>query len=337
MQYFYFLLAIAGSIVVGKAISWIFANTLTRLAKNTKTNLDDFLIEALRNPITVAITIIGIYFSFNLLNMDSGLIDLRDKAFFVVSIIFAGWLGTKIVGAFLQNIVKPVISKTNSKLDDHLLPVLSKALKTIVWILVAITILSNLGYDVTAILAGLGIGGLAFAFAAQKTIADIFGGMSLLFSKPFIVGDVIEIRSMNLTGTVVEIGLRNTRLKDADNRINTIPNSDLSAAVVKNISSEPTRKITTDLGLTYSTTSKQLIKAKEIVKKIIESEKECNKNPDLLVNEFKNSSINLRVVYYANKNNWEKVQDAVNIKIKEQFDKNKIEFAYPTQTVYLKK
>ncbi|MFA6065096.1 MAG: mechanosensitive ion channel family protein [archaeon] len=340
LQYAYFLCAIAVSVIIGKTISWLFSNTLTNLAKNTQTTLDDFLVMALRRPITVIITLVGIYFSFNLLTLDANATTWINQAFYVALTVFLAWFATKIADSFFEKILKPAAQKTDSKLDDHILPIVSKAVKVIIWVIAGITILSNFGYDVTAILAGLGIGGLAFAFAAQKTIADVFGGISILFSKPFIVGDTIEIKSLNLIGDVVEIGLRNTRIKDPDGRINTIPNSDLSASVVKNISSEPEKRILTNLGLTYNTSSKQLVKAKELLAKIISSNKGCNnkKEPVIYFNDFQASAINIQVIYYiSDKKNWQKVQDSVNMEIKEQFEKNKIDFAYPTQTIILKK
>jgi len=339
LQYLYFFCAIAVSIIIGKIISWIFSNTLTRLAKNTETTLDDFLIMALRKPITVIITLVGIYFSFNFLTLDANTVVWVNQAFYVALTVFIAWFATKITDSFFEKILKPASRKTDSKLDDHIMPIVSKAVKVIIWAIAGITILSNLGYNVTAILAGLGIGGLAFAFAAQKTIADVFGGVSILFSKPFIIGDTIEIKSMGLIGEVIEIGIRNTRIKDPDGRINTIPNSDLSASVVKNIASEPERRIVTNLGLTYNTSSKQLTKAKEILAKIISSTKGCEKKePIIYFNDFQASAINIQLIYFiADKKNWQKVQDKVNMEIKEQFEKNKIDFAYPTHTIILKK
>ncbi|MFA5931691.1 MAG: mechanosensitive ion channel family protein [archaeon] len=338
LQYAYFLAGIALAIIIGKTISWLFTNTLTNLAKNTKSNVDDFLVAALRKPITVVAILIGMYLSFNFLSLDQSTLALKDRVFFVVAIVFVGWLGTRISNAFIEKIVKPIAKKTSSKLDDHMLPIIDKALKVIIWVLVGIAILGNLGYDVTAILAGLGIGGLAFAFAAQKTIADVFGGVSILFSKPFVIGNTIEVKSLNIIGEVTEIGLRNTRLRDLDGRMNTVPNSDLSASVVKNITSEPDKRIITNLGLTYNTTSKKLANAKQILAKVINSNKNCKKEPIIYFNEYQASAVNLQIIYYiTDKVNWQKVQDEVNSTIKEEFEKAKIEFAYPTQVLYLKK
>ncbi|MDD3159590.1 MAG: mechanosensitive ion channel family protein [Candidatus ainarchaeum sp.] len=337
LQYAYFLVGLGLSFIIGKTISWVFSNTLTELSKKTTSKIDDFLVMALRRPITVLSLVIGSYLSFNVLTLSQEIIIFKDHAYTVTIIIFIAWLLTKFSDAFFEKIVRPMTKKTSSKLDDHILPIISKVIKTIVWTITIISILSNLGYDVTTIIAGLGIGGIAFAFAAQKTIADVFGGVSILFSKQFIIGDIIEIKSLGLTGTVTDMGLRNTRIKDFDGRINSIPNSDLSASVVKNITSEPSRKVMLDLGLTYNTTSKQINKAKEIITEIINKNQNC-KDLTMAFNEFRESSINLKVIYYiTDRLNLLQIQDQINTQIKEQFDKNKIEFAFPTQTIYLKK
>jgi MscS family membrane protein len=338
LQYLYFFGGILASVVIGKTISWLFSNILLNLAKNTETTLDDFLVMALRRPITVISILLGIYFSFNFLTLEADQSSLLAQAFYVALTVYIAWFLTKISDAFFEKIVKPITEKTESTIDDHVLPLVSKAVKALIWIVAGITILSNLGYNVTAILAGLGIGGLAFAFAAQKTIADVFGGVSILFSRPFTVGQTIEIKSLGLIGDVIDIGLRNTRVKDPDGRINTIPNSDLSASVVKNITSESEKRIITNLGLSYDTSSKQLNKAKEILAHIVNSNKGCKKDPIIYFNDFQASAINIQLIYFiSDKKNWQKVQDSINMEIKEQFEKNKIEFAYPTQTIILKK
>ena len=336
-QYGYFLLGVMLFFVIGKIISFIFETTLTRLAKGTKNTLDDFLIDALKKPLIGLVVIIGSYISLIFfLTLDEGMRRFVDGAYVIIVVIFIAWLLTKIITAFMDNIVKPIVQKSESRLDDQILPIISKTLKVIVWILAGITIAGHLGYDITTILAGLGIGGLAFAFAAQKTVADIFGGISILVSKPFLVGDIIEAEGV--IGIVEEISLRNTRIRDFDGRRITMPNSNLSSKNIKNISSEPAKKILANLGLTYGTSSKKVKQAIEILKKIVNKQKGCKKEPAVYFTEFKDFSLNLMLIYYIeDKKNWFNIRHEVNMKIKEEFDKAKIDFAFPTQTVYMKK
>lgn len=336
IQFLQFFGTIAASMLIGKTISFVFANGLTRLAQNSKNNFDNFLVAALKKPITVVAVLVGIYFAFSFLTMSEVQRQIINRGFEIAVIIYGAWLLTKASDSFMEKILKPMTKKTDSKLDDQLLPILSKSVKAIIWIMAAIIIIRSFGYDITAILAGLGIGGLAFAFAAQKTIADIFGGISILSSKPFVIGEMIE--SGGVLGRVEEIGLRNTKIRDLDGRVVTIPNSIISGEKIKNIDSEPTRKIIANLGLTYDTPAQKIEKAMEIIKKVVNSNNGCQKDPLIFFTEFKDFSLNLLVIYYiTDKGNWQQVRHEVNLEIKKGFDRAKISFAFPTQTVHIEK
>ena len=340
LQYTYFFSAIICSFLIGKIISWVCSTILLDLTKRTKTALDDFLAVALKWPLIVISVLLGIYFSFSFLTLGEDNLKILDQAFYVALTIYIAWFSTSVIKTLLQQIIKPLADKTDSKFDDHVAPMIVKVIKTVVWGIAALAIASRFGWDVTTLLAGLGIGGIAIAFAAQKTIADVFGGLSILFSRPFVIGQRIEITTLNLIGDVTEIGLRNTRIKDLDGRINTIPNSDLSAVVIKNVTSEPQRRVITDLGLVYDTSSEKLKQAKEIVRNIINSNDRCIKDPVISFSNFNDSSLNIKVIYWIidkQGEKWRIIQDEVNMAIKEEFEKNSIEFAFPTQTVILKK
>jgi MscS family membrane protein len=336
MQFLQFFGIIIASILVGKAISFIFANALTKIAKKSRSTFDDFLIAALKKPITVFTILAGMYFAFGFLTLEESTRHLANRGFEIAVIIYSAWLATKATDSFIQKVLKPLAKKTDSRLDNQLLPIFSKSVKVVIWIMAGIIIIRSFGYDITAILAGLGIGGLAFAFAAQRTIADIFGGISILFSKPFVIGDTIE--TGRVMGKVEEIDLRNTKIRDSDGRIVTVPNSTISSEEIKNITSEPTRKITANLGLTYDTSTEKIKQAMKIITKVVNSTESCKPEPQIYFSEFRDSSVNLLVMYHvADKDNWQQVRHEVNMKIKSEFDKAGIEFAHPAQTLHVKK
>ncbi|MCX6800901.1 MAG: mechanosensitive ion channel family protein [Candidatus Diapherotrites archaeon] len=336
MQFLQFFGIIVASILAGKAISFIFANALTKIAKKSNNTFDDFLIAALKKPITVFAILAGMYFAFGSLTLEESARHLANRGFEIAVIIYSAWLATKATDSFIQKVLKPLAKKTDSKLDNQLLPIFSKSVKVVVWIMAGIIIIRSFGYDITAILAGLGIGGLAFAFAAQRTIADIFGGISILFSKPFVIGDTIE--TGRVMGKVEEIDLRNTKIRDSDGRIVTVPNSTISSEEIKNITSEPTRKITANLGLTYGTSTEKIKQAMKIITKVVNSNENCKPEPQIYFSEFRDFSVNLLVMYYVtDKENWQQIRHDVNMKIKSEFDKAKIDFAFPTQTVHVQK
>ena len=136
-------------------------------------------------------------------------------------------------------------------MDDQLLPVVRKGLRATIWILGILVALNNAGYNVGALLAGLGIGGLALAMAAKDTVANIFGGVTIFTDKPFKINERIKLGGFD--GTITEIGIRSTRLKTLEGRVVTIPNAKFTGGMVENVSMEPSRKVVLNLGLVYDT------------------------------------------------------------------------------------
>jgi len=219
-----------------------------------------------------------------------------------------------------------------------LIPILRKTMKVVVICLAAVIALDNFGIDVMTLIAGLGIGGIAFAFAAQRTIADAFGGISLLTSRPFVVGDVIE--TLGITGTVEEINLRHTRIRNLDKRLVTVSNSDLSNAVIVNITSAPKRKTIWTIGVTYDTSVKKIEQAKKIIINAVKNCDLCDDSPTVAFDGFGDSSLNIFAMFFTKTGDWPdmvKAKDQVGLEIKKEFEKAKIEFAYPTQTIHVKK
>jgi MscS family membrane protein len=222
--------------------------------------------------------------------------------------------------------------------------VLRTVTKIAILLFALVIILDSFGYDVTALLAGIGIGGIAIAFAAQETIADVFGGISLFASRPFTIGDYVQAASIE--GTVKEIGLRNTRILTPQNMLVTIPNAKIAKENIINFSKAIPRGIDLTLNLTYDTKPEQLKKAIQIVTNIIKEHPDCEKEPIVVFKNFGSSSLDLFVRYFIINPRTPKgtkmpkilqVTNEINFRILEEFNKAGIEFAYPTQTIYLKK
>lgn len=159
--------------------------------------------------------------------------------------------------------------------------------------------LNNAGYDVAALLAGLGIGGLAMAMAAKDTVANIFGGFTIFTDQPFRVGD--RIKAAGYDGEVQEIGVRSTRLKTLEGRIVTIPNSQIADSPVENVSCEPSRKVTLNLGLTYDTTPEGMAKAMVILDEINAEHPNTEDNAKVFFNAFGDFAMNIQYIYYITK------------------------------------
>jgi len=323
------------AILTGKILYWISSNVLKKLTKKTKTKIDDIIIDMIEEPILLALTLAGIWFALRFLSFSTAVDSVIGSIFQALIIANIAWLLTRLFDAFFKEYIIPLSEKTETDLDDQLLPVLRKGVKIIVWTIAIIIALNNAGYNVGALLAGLGIGGLAFAMAAKDTLSNIFGGFTIFADKPFKIGDRIIISGID--GTVKEIGLRSTRLVTLEGRVVTIPNSKFSENPVENISLEPSRKVKIILGLTYDTTEKQMEKAMKILKEIASKNKNLEKKITVAFSEFADSSMNISLTYFIKKSsNIVETQTEVNMGILKQFNKNKLDLAFPSQTVYHK-
>lgn len=327
------LALIAGVYVATKITLWVFSNVLKKLSSRTKSKLDDLLIENLQTPVVVALTTLGIRFAVETLTLPEKLAGaLANGTQFVVVMAIAFGV-SRLLDALYESYLVPLADKSESHLDDQVLPILRRITRFIVLSLGLVIALNNAGYDVAALLAGLGIGGLALAMAAKDTVSNVFGGFTIFTDKPFSIGDRIEVDGFD--GTITEVGLRSTRLKTLAGRIVTIPNARFSDAPVENISSEPTRKVVLNLGLTYDTTPENMQLAMDTLKEITEAHDSLDDNTIIAFNGFGDFAMNILLIYYIKSG--EDIlgtQTDINLAILEQFNDKGLEFAFPTQTLY---
>ncbi|MFA5382821.1 MAG: mechanosensitive ion channel family protein [Candidatus Micrarchaeia archaeon] len=337
INYAYFLFITLGTIILAKVAYYIIKGTISRFTKRTKTKLDDLLMSALEKPFIVLILIFGAQFGLEFLSLPNGYGNTAQNILGVLLTFNIAWFIVGVLNSFIENYVEHLTRKTESKLDDQILPIFKKGVFAIVFILALITALNNFGYDVTALLGGLGIAGIAVAMAAQSTLGDLLGGINIFTGRPFEVDDWINFGGKG--GQVTEVGMRNTRLKSFDGTLLTVPNSILGKEIIENYTKAEKRRIRFNIGLTYNTSTKQIAKAKEILLKITKEIEGIEKDSATVhFKEFADSSINLMFTYYIiDTSKFLDIQDEVNTKIKERFDKNKLDFAFPSQTIYLKK
>jgi MscS family membrane protein len=242
---------------------------------------------------------------------------------------------TRVLDAIYREYLLPIADKSENDLDDQLLPILQKGTKLAVWSIGFIVALNNAGYDVGALIAGLGIGGLALAMAAKDTVSNIFGGFTIFSDRPFKLNDRVKVSGYD--GTVTDIGVRSTRLKTLEGRVVTIPNSTFSESAVENVSLEPSRKIVLNLGLTYDTTPEQMQQAMALLKDIAASNDGAEENVLTGFNAFGDFAMNIIFIYYIKKSaDILGTQTEMNMKILDEFTKAGLDFAFPTQTLYAK-
>ena len=228
---------------------------------------------------------------------------------------------------------------TESKLDDMLAPVVRKSLRVTIVILAFIQIATILSDEpITSILAGLGVGGLALALAAQDTLKNFFGSLMLFVDKPFEMGDRIVVGGTD--GPVEEVGLRSTRIRTLEGHLVTIPNGELAHQKIQNISKRPYIKRIANITITYDTPPEKVERAVEIIKDILENHEGMSPDfpPRVVFNEFLDAALNILVIYwYSPPNYWDFLafNQRINLEILRRFNDEGIEFAFPTQTLYL--
>ncbi|MHA1575090.1 MAG: mechanosensitive ion channel family protein, partial [Alphaproteobacteria bacterium] len=223
-------------------------------------------------------------------------------------------------------------------LDDQLVPLLRKTLKTVVSIIIFLWMIQLMGYKVSALLAGLGIGGLAVALALQDTLANLFASIIILLDQPFRVGDRIVVE--NTDGVVEEIGLRSTRIRTLSKTLVSIPNKIVSESTIDNIDKMPKRKISQVIGITYDTTASQMEQVLVELKKIISDDKGIDK--DFFVvrfTDFGDSSLNIEIIYFTVTVDYDAhlaVKEKINLAIMRKIEELGLSMAFPSRTVYIK-
>lgn len=335
-KYILFVVSIALGIFLAKVVYYIIGSVIKQLAKNTKTKADDIFVDALEKPVVFLIVIISMQISKGFLQLNSAGLNIADSIITSLYIFNVAWFVSRIIQALLDTYVDPLTKKTESKMDDTLLPLVKKLISFVIYSIAFIFIVQHWGYNVTSLVAGLGIGGIAIAMAAKDVLANFFGGGTILTDKPFKVGDRIRVDKYD--GNVKEIGLRSTIIKTFDGTEIIIPNSKIVDSYVENVSRENARRIKVNIGVEYSTSTIKLEKAKEILRDVVIKNKSTDDDSKVHFISFGDFSLNIQLIYWIK--NLDKIldaQDEINFEIKRAFEKERIEFAFPSQTIYLKK
>ncbi|MFA6508704.1 MAG: mechanosensitive ion channel domain-containing protein [Treponemataceae bacterium] len=323
---------VIGGFIVGKIISWLSTNVLKVLSSKTKTRVDDIVLAVSERPLVLIVSVAGIAFGINRLTMNAETTVAVDKAFMVLVTIVATWTITRIVDAIIDEYMVPYVQKSEGDLDDQLLPILRKGFKVIAWLLATIFALKNVGYDVGALLAGLGLGGVAVALAAKDTLSNFFGSVAVFVDRPFKINERVKIAGYD--GTIQEIGLRTSRLKTLDNRIVTIPNAMFAASPIENITSEPHTKVTQTIDLARSNGSAKLSQAVAALKEIGSKVEGTDGTPAAGITNIGEFSYKTTFVYYIRKGaDYLNTVNNVNLEVLKRFETEGITLAYPTRSV----
>ncbi|MCB0179479.1 MAG: mechanosensitive ion channel [Anaerolineae bacterium] len=232
-QWLLALLLIVFFFVIGKVVYWVSNRWIKSLTSKTQTQIDDIIIDMVEEPLVVLITLIGIRYSLSTLNIFDSLAHFIDTIFQFGITLLVAWLLIRLYDAFHTRYFVKLAEKTETDLDDQLLPIIRTGLKFTVISLAILIGLNNAGYNVSAILAGLGIGGLAIALAAQDSVANLFGGIIVFVQRPFKMGDRINVAGVE--GYVREVGLRSSLVETVHGEKILLPNKFFGSEAVSNL------------------------------------------------------------------------------------------------------
>ncbi len=318
-------------VFLGKSFNWLTKNILSKLVQKSKTRLDDIILEKLEKHLANILILFGIKIGLAQLILTEQVTILADQIIFILMTLIVAHGISRFLDALIEEYFVPLTEKSTNS-ETQFLPVIRKALNFAIWIIATILIINHAGYNVTSLLAGLGLGGLAFAMASKDYISNIFGGMTIFMDKTFKIKDKIKIGNYN--GKVQEIGLRSTKLKTKEGTIITIPNSKFTGSMVENVSKAPAKKVSINLGITYETPLKKIEKAQKILLKIALDNQFVKNDSIVSFNHFGDSALNILFVIYVKKTaNYFETMNDIHFEILKKFTKEQIEFAYPTQKI----
>ena len=331
-------LIFAGLFLAGFGIIKIFQHfILSRLkkwAKNTATTIDDFLVGIIQRLLLPLAFFGAFYLSVNTLSLHPLLNKIINIIGMIVLMVFSARLAIALIG-YGSNLY--FTKKGKEVMPDRSLKGILNVLKFVVWALAVIVFLDNMGFKVSTVIAGLGIGGVAIALAAQAVLKDLFSYFSILFDRPFEVGDFIILDEY--LGTIEHIGIKTTRIRSLSGEQLIFSNADLTSSRVRNYKRMGKRRVVFKLGVTYQTSLEQLKVIPGAIEKIIKGVKGTTFDRAHF-SSYGDFNLVFEVVYYVmsrDYNIYMDTQQEINFAIKKEFEAREIEFAYPTQTVFLNK
>lgn len=335
-----------GIISFALIINWIITllnrRYLKALAKRTKNQVDNILVNTLETPLKVGIVLIAIWTALNRLELSKSFDEALYKTYEILTVLNITWfvahLASRLIREyFIKKSEQEKDIRQKIHFDSHLTSLIRKTAVFGIWTVGTVTALNNVGLDLKAILGTLGIGGIAIALAAQDTVKNIFGGFTILMDGTFRIGDRVKIGEFD--GIVEDIGIRSTKIRNFDKRLITLPNYKIMDNAVMNVSAAPQLRVVSNLGLTYDTTPELMQKALEILNNIaLKNEAVSKEGISAVFESFGEFSLNIRYCYFViDTGDTFDTPSAINFEILKKFNEAGIKFAFPTQTLHVEK
>lgn len=320
--------------VLAYVVDWVMSRVLRRLTAKTKTDLDDKLLEILHKPVKLVVALLVLSMGIHVFAWPEWVEKIIAPVFVLIVAGTIIYVAVRMVDLLLAFVEERFLS-SDAQLAKMMLPVLGKTFKVFVGIIGVLTTAQYLGLPITSVLAGLGVGGIAVALAAQNTLANVFGSITILTDRPFRVGDRIQIDKYD--GMVEQIGLRSTRLRTLEGHLVVIPNKVVADSSISNISMRPNIRQLMTISLVYDTPPEKIREAVTILREIFQKHPNTH---DALVywKDYAASSLDIFIVYWCKTTDFKVFLaslEEINLEIKKRFDAAGLDFAFPTQTIHL--
>ncbi len=330
-----YLIALAIFLIIIAAVQifkGIFLKRFKKWAEKTETAIDDFVIVQLEKFIIPAFYFLAIYFAVNSLHLSQA----AQNSVKYISVVIFTFLAIRFFSLIINYSIRYVWEKKQSaEKNPAQIKGVSSLVSLLIWAIGIVFLLDNLGFEISAVITGLGIGGIAVALAAQAILGDLFGYFVIFFDKPFQIGDFIIVDDK--MGTVEKVGIKTTRVNSISGEQIIFSNSNLTNSRIHNYKRMEKRRVLFKLGVTYQTKPEHLKEIPQIIKSIIE-EYEIAVYDRAHFLSYGDFSLIFEVVYFVLSSEFVKyaeVHHNINIRIFEEFEKRGIEFAYPTQTIFM--
>lgn len=335
-QYAAIFIWILIGLVVKKIVEFVINTYIKRLSEHTAALWDDKIVYWSERPLGWIILSVFYYLTYANLHLGVEFNRFLKSVFEFLLLASVIWLIYSLIN-ILDEYLQELTAKSKSKLDDQLVPLIRKTLKVLIVIVGTLFLLQNIGYNVASLLAGLGIGGLAFALAARETLENFFGSVAILIDRPFQIGDWVNMNGQD--GIVEEVGFRSTRIRTFENSVLTIPNSKMANTNINNYGARQFRRFKAVLGLVYSTPPEQIEAFVEGIKAIIKASPATRKDYfEVHFNSFGDHSLNILIYMFFKVPDWSAELQARHnflLQVLQLAHEIGVEFAFPTQTLHV--
>ncbi|MFB3890750.1 MAG: mechanosensitive ion channel family protein [Phycisphaerae bacterium] len=336
------------SLALSRIVGWAITRQAARCAANSRLEVLGLLLRGVIGPAKLLILAGGLHVAGQFLTLqkvEQGQLALDLKAFWrqvvtTLAVLAAGWFIYRLVD-IVEHYLHRWAARSETSLDVQVVPVIRRTLRVLVVIAVGLFIAQNVfDWNVGALLAGLGIGGLAMALAAQSMLADLFGSVRIFADKPFRAGDLVKIKDYQ--GSVEEAGLRCTRLRLLDGSVVTLPNAVVASGPVENLSLRPSFRRILNVTVTYDTPPARLQLGLEIIRRMLDARKDHfppDMPPRAYFSDFNADSLGIFIIYWFTPTDWwafQQFNHDFNMELLTRFNEQGIEFAFPTRTVYVR-